>query len=311
VSKTLEVAGIVLPVIISFALGWFCRGRKIISPEGMEGLKKLALSFALPATLFGIFFNADYSADILICAATLFVVLALGLIAGFILRRISKSPHPTLAHMTSCTEVGMMGYAFYILLFGSENLHHMATADLGQTLFCFLFYITTLGSGGGNKRTVGQIAKDTFKSPVIWGMLSGVILGALGVDELLEPSGVSALVTTITDFIAAPLSCVILFVVGYGIDFNRKVIISAIRSVFAHYISCVILCILTLTIITYLIPVSDLLRWAIILMFTLPASYCMPLYIKDKDERSYVSVCLSLQTIVSLVLLIVIAFMTR
>lgn len=309
-SKFLEVAGIVLPVLISFILGFVCRRRNIISPEGMEGLKKLALSFALPATLFGVFFNADYSADILLCAATLFVVLGLGLIAGFILRRISRSPHPTLAHMTSCTEVGMMGYAFFILLFGSENLHFMATADLGQTLFCFLFYITTLG-GSGKKRSLGEIVKDTVKSPVIWGMLSGVILGATGVDEFLEPYGVSELITSVTDFIAAPLSCVILFVVGYGISFNRKVMVSAIRSVFAHYISCVILCALTLTIVSFLIPMSDLLRWAIILMFTLPASYCMPLYIKDEDERSYVSVCLSLQTIVSLVLLIVIAFMTR
>ena len=57
-SQFISVIKRVFPVFLALVLGYLCKRRRIISPEGIEGLKKLSMSFALPATLFGVFFSA-------------------------------------------------------------------------------------------------------------------------------------------------------------------------------------------------------------------------------------------------------------
>lgn len=302
----ISVIKIVFPVFLALVLGYLCKRRRIISPEGIEGLKKLSMSFALPATLFGVFFSADYSTDILICAVTMFVMMVLGLLAGKGLCRLTGYSRPVLGYMTSGCEIGMLGYSFYILLFGSENLQNMAMIDLGQVTFCFTCYVTTLT--GRSQGGFLPMVKNTFKTPIIWAIIAGALFGATGVSALLSPSGISDIVTATTDFISAPLSCVILFVVGYGIELKREMLRPALLSVVVRYVCCAVLCFLTIAVIGLLMPVTELLRWAIVMVFILPAPYILPLYLKDKTEQSYASVCLSMQTLFSIAAFAVIAF---
>ncbi|MCE5187765.1 MAG: AEC family transporter [Eubacteriales bacterium] len=304
--RIVSVLKIVLPLIVSLGIGLFARKKAILSAEAIEGMKTFVMKFALPAMLFGLFFTAEYSASILLFAATMFLLGFLGLGLGFLIGKPLEKQSPMLKFMTAGWEVGMLGYALYSLLYGAENLRYMALMDFGQVLFVFSGFIAAL-----NART-GCSMKDSLKSmlpnPVPWAMLAGAILAILGVSRALEPSGVTALISSVCSFVSTPLSCLIFVVVGYGISFSRKNIKTAFLAAGMRVLVCAALCVLALWLIGSFVPLSDPMRWAIIIIFLTPAPFILTMYTNTEQERADVSMSLSLQTMLSVLafLLIVI-----
>ena len=303
--NTVSILKIVLPLIVSLGIGFFARKRDILSPEAIDGMKTFVMKFALPAMLFGLFFTAEYAPSVLLFAVTMFALGFLGLGLGFLIGKPLEKRSPMLKFMTAGWEVGMLGYALYALLYGTENLRYMALMDFGQVLFVFSGFVAAL-----NART-GHSFKDSVKSllpnPVPWSMLAGAILSILGVSRALEPSGITGLITSVCNFIASPLSCIIFIVVGYGIEFSKKNIKTAAISVLMRTLVCGVLCAVALLFIGSFIPLSDPMRWAIIIIFLTPAPFILTMYTTTEQERADVSMSLSLQTIVSVLAFIGIA----
>lgn len=84
-----------------------------------------------------------------------------------------------LPFLITCTEAGMLGFAFYILLFGVEKLPFVAQAALGCDIFVFTIYSAVLRSrdnNGGLKETIGTM----ITSPIFIAIVSGVIIGVSG-----------------------------------------------------------------------------------------------------------------------------------
>ena len=52
---------------------------------------------------------------------------------------------------------------------------------------------------------------------------------------------------------------------------------------------------------------TDLLRWALILLFTLPGPYVLPVFARGEADARYASSCLSLYTLLSVAMFCVIA----
>ena len=73
---------VILPVIIMLIVGIICREKKLIRPEGIEGLQALVMNFTLPISLFYTFYRASIKADTVIFPVTFFVVTAGGIFAG-------------------------------------------------------------------------------------------------------------------------------------------------------------------------------------------------------------------------------------
>ena len=296
---------IVLPLIISLGIGFFARKRDILSPEAIDGMKQFVMKFALPALLFGLFFTAEYSLSILLYAVTMFVLGFAGLGVGFLIGKPLAKRSPMYRYMTTGWEVGMLGYALYALLFSAENLRNMATLDFGHVLFVFSGYIAVLYARIGCTRKESLQALVT--NPIPWAMIAGAALAMLGVSRALAPSGVTELVKSLCDFIAAPLSCVILIVVGYGIEFSGKNFVTAAISVLVRTLVCAVLCAVALIVFGAFLPLTDAMRWAVIILFMTPAPYILTIFTNNEQERADVSMSLSLQTIVSVLIFIGIA----
>lgn len=299
-----SVFKIVLPLLVSLGIGFFARRRSILSAESIEGMKTFVMKFALPAMLFGLFFTAEYSISILLFAATMFALGFLGLGLGFLIGKPLERRSPMLKYMTAGWEVGMLGYALYSLLYGAENLRYMALMDFGQVLFVFSGFVTALNARAGC--TMKESLKSMLPNPVPWAMLSGALLAILGVSRALEPSGVTALITSVCSFVSAPLSCLIFIVVGYGISFSRKNIGTAFLAAGMRAAVCSALCALALWFIGRFLTLSDPMRWAIILIFLTPAPFILTMYTHTEQERADVSMSLSLQTMLAVLAFIVI-----
>ena len=81
---------VILPVIIMLIIGMICREKKLIHPEGIEGLQALVMNFTLPISLFYTFYRASIKADTVIFPVTFFVVTAGGSFAGRLLCKLVK-----------------------------------------------------------------------------------------------------------------------------------------------------------------------------------------------------------------------------
>jgi len=80
-----SLSQVILPVIIMLIIGIICREKKLIRPEGIEGLQALVMNFTLPISLFYTFYRASIKADTVIFPVTFFGVTAGGIFAGRLL----------------------------------------------------------------------------------------------------------------------------------------------------------------------------------------------------------------------------------
>ena len=86
----LSIMEMVFPVLLMFGLGWLCNRKQIFTAQGLAGIKALVGNVLLPVVLFNAFFTAEYSGKIVLTFAVVYFSCALGLAAGFLLRRFAR-----------------------------------------------------------------------------------------------------------------------------------------------------------------------------------------------------------------------------
>jgi hypothetical protein len=201
--------------------------------------------------------------------------------------------------------MGMMGYALYIMLFGQENISNMAVADLGQVLFVFTVYQSLLNMKKG--QGAREAVKSMLTTPVFLAIAAGVLIGVTGLGRLLSASSAGRVLDSLIDFIGRPTACAILFAVGYEIRLSKSGVRDAFIAAAARLLIMAALCALTLFVLGLFIRVEAGLRWALILMFTLPGPFVLSAFLGPGREAEYASTCLSLYTLLSVGFFAVIA----
>lgn len=301
----IQILKTILPVVLTLVIGMICRRFSVLDRRGIDALRKVATSIALPAVLLHSFAAMEYSANSILLVVMMFGVCVAAWFLGRLLQGVFKMPSRFVPFLTTGFEAGMLGYALFPLLYGTEKLGSFAGLDLGQVLFVFTLYKVLLGLGGKNKPTAKQLAADMLRSPIILAILAGVLLGATGAYRALVPSGAAAVLDACTDFISAPTGMVILLTIGYDIvlaDISWKqvgkavglrfVIMLALRLFAGWFVRA--------------IGLGDSMDAALNIMFLLPPPYVLPLFSDDETQQPYISSAISVSTLVTVVGFIVI-----
>lgn len=199
----------------------------------------------------------------------------------------------------------MMGYGLYAMLFGVGEVHTFAMVDLGQVLFVFTVYTTLLNRQ--KEVSVRQTVLDMVRSPVLLAIVAGVALAATGLGPRLADSPAGGMVSGLLDYLAAPTGMLMIFVVGYGLTLQRNAARAALLTVALRTAVMALLCAAALWLIGLVLPMTTPLRWAIVLMFSLPAPFVLPLYSVKKDEEAYIATSLSLGALLSVVVFAIIS----
>lgn len=302
----LSILRMVLPVLLTFGLGYLCKRKRIIGKEGLKGLKAIVGNVTLPAVLFNAFFTAEYSGKIALTFATVFLSCGLGLLAGFALRRFLKPYGKFLPFLTTNFEGGMMGYALFGLLYAGQT-KTFAMVDIGQTMFAFTVFLATLKTVSGEKATARALLTNMAKNPVFVAIVLGVLLGALGMGQRLAATAAGPVVDDVIRFIAAPTSALILIIVGYELSFRRALLSPVMKTVGLRLAVMAALLGLGTLVLFSVIPFEKPLFVALMLAYSLPAPYIIPLYADVSGHAEYISTALSVQTMVSIALFIAIA----
>ncbi|MBE5798896.1 MAG: hypothetical protein E7321_02980 [Clostridiales bacterium] len=286
-----------LPVFIMLGLGMLCRKKQIISREGVAAMKTFAVNITLPAVMLSAFATASYTRESLIVPLVIFLCCVLMLVLGQVLCRAMHIPGRLSPYLATGFEAGMLGYALFALLFPQESTSAFAIVDLGQVLFVFTLYKALLAGSSGLRGVIREAAH----APTVWAIGAGLLIGASGLYGALAPSGISGVLDAVTDFIAAPTSAVILLTIGYDlvpgeIRWRRTARLAALRLIVSG------LALVLVVLLDRLVLGCMMHTGALILMFTLPPPYVLPVFADVEEERTDVSSALSALTLISLIL---------
>lgn len=289
-----------LPVFVMLALGMLCRRKSILSREGIGAMKTFAVNITLPAVMFSAFASAQYSAESLLIPLVIFMICVASLALGFVLCRVLGIGGRLPPFLSAGFEAGMLGYTLFALLFPGEGSAAFAIIDLGQVLFVFTLYKALLAGRGGLRGVVDE----ALHAPTVWAILTGIAFGASGLYASLAPSGISGVMDAVAGFVAAPTSAVILLTIGYdltpeSIRWGKTARLVALRLGVGGAALAVAL-LINRVLLGGLMHIG-----ALVLMFTLPPPYVLPVFADVEEERADISCALSALTLVSLVLFMV------
>lgn len=278
---------------------------------GHAALKTVIGNITLPVVLFNAFLTAEYNAGLVLGFAVVFTACCIACAAGYALRPLVAPHGRFLPFLMSSFEVGMLGYALYGLLAGENgSLSTLAMFDIGQTLFAYTVWLALLKVAGGERADAKSLLKNMFTNPAFCGMALGIVLGGAGRGQMGAglaclrhchrayqlPFGAHGLPDS---------DCGGLRVLAEGQPAAPVLITVALRlAVMAA------LCAVSALVVFRFLPFDKLTMAALLVLFSLPAPFIIPLFADVGDDAEYVSTSYSAQTLATMLCFVAIAVYT-
>jgi predicted permease len=297
----------VLPVLAMILLGRLCATKGILNDERHAGLKSIIGDILLPVVLFNAFFTAQYDGKLLLVFAMVFSSCLLALFAGYALKKFVKPYDRYMPLLMTSFEGGMLGYALYALVAGQSQTAIYAMVDIGQTMFAYTVFLAALKSAEGGKMSPKAMVRNMVTNKAFLGMTTGIVLGALGVYKAIAPTSFGTVLAELISFITAPTSALILLVVGYQLNFSKKLMKPVMITLGLRTAVMAVIFAVVSSILFAIIEYDKLLMLALMLQYTLPAPFIIPLFADLKEDGEYVSTSLSMGTLLSVVLFVFVA----
>ncbi|MBR3356500.1 MAG: hypothetical protein IKG46_01540 [Solobacterium sp.] len=301
----MDILKTVMPVIIMLALGKIFAIKKIISAETVTGIKGLISGALLPVVIFNALLAMQFSMRSLSLSLLVYVLytIALFLVLKFISPRLK---YRMSGFLMLGAEGGMMGYALYTSLFGSEALATLMEVDLGNILFAFTFFIVLIKMANSDEKDTKKVIVDSLKTPLVSVVAIALVLNVMGIGKWLMSSQIGSLYTAVINMVTSPVSALILMSVGYELELDPALLkdvgtVSIIRLLINALITLVLL-----TTGRFLI-ISDQLMTAVLLYAILPPQFITPIFIKNTKESSFAATVLSFYTLITIVGFVILA----
>ena len=267
---------------------------------GLKGLKDIIGGVMLPVTLFNAFMTAEYNLRVLVVFLVVFAGFVVAIGIGFLLRPFVKPYGKFLPFLLASAEGGMLGYALYGLIVGSQS--GFASVDLGQTVFAYTVWLGLLTSVDGGKVEPKALLKNMFSNKCFLGMALGIVAGASGIGGLIMNSMAGGIVSSVIRMITTPVSAIVLLMVGYELNLKMKLIVPVAKTIFFRLVIMAILLIASNLIIFSIFPFDKNLEIALMVLYALPAPFIIPIFSEVGEDGEYVSTSLSVHTLVTVVL---------
>jgi len=296
----------ILPVILFFILGFLLKSRTFLKEGSSGDIKKIVSTIALPALLFQAFASLKLETKYITLFLLIFMLCGLMVIIGKITARLMNIKSPYWSLLMGGFEMGMMGYALFLSIYGNENLSKFALMDLGQVLFVFFVLMTLLIREKEGQSSSGELIISFLKSPVILAIFAGLITSAL--KDYISPS---PLTNALGEFLrlAGNLTVpLISLMIGYELSFKKHGMALALKTVAVRKFFLIVLALfINRFFIRGYLGLDRIYEMALLTMFLLPPPFVISIYMKQEDRENldYVNNTLSLSTVVSVIVLII------
>ena len=295
----------VMPVIVMLALGKIFAVKNVISKETVSGIKGLISGILLPVVIFNALLTMRFSMRSLILSLLVYALYTIALSAT--LKFISpKLKYRMSGFLMTGAEGGMMGYALYTSLFGSEALSTLMEVDLGNILFAFTVFIVCIKMANSEEKDSKKVITESLKTPLVSVVAAALVLNVLGIGRWLMASETGSLYTAVINMVTSPLNALILMSVGYELEPDPSLLKDVGRVSIIRVLINAVIALVILTIGRSLI-ISDQLRAAVLIYAILPPQFITPIFIKDADESSFAATVLSFYTLITIAGFIILA----
>lgn len=295
-----------MPVVLLFALGFFLQKISFFSEKGVEAVRTLVSDIALPALLFTAFLSVDLNLTYLILVAGVFVSCFLMVLSGRFIGRLIGIHSPYFAFLMGGFEMGMLGYALFLSLYGESHLGKFALVDLGQVTFVFFVLMAMLTKEKSGVQKVSELIRRFLTSPVIIAILSGIVLSFIAPHVKTGPF--IAMLASFIDTVASLTVPLIAIIIGYTLKVDRDNLSLVLKTIAVRKVlSIIFFVILNVVLVRSLLNMDSAYTRALMVEFLLPAPFVIPIFMKQDDRANmdYVSATLSLDTLISIFLIIV------
>ena len=306
----IDIFRIILPIVFCIGLGMFLKTRNLFDSKGLAGIKSFVLDYLMPINLGFATASIKLSADVAVIPVLGFLMSAMSLVIGIILRRITRQKNRYMEILCTTYENGLLGIALFPLLYPQLSLAYDVALDIGFSFFFFLIWVPFMHGQLTEGGSLLSKLKNVFSSRLLQGVFVGLILNLLGVSGWVFSTEFGSI---LKDIVAMPLSVItplILVVVGYEISFSRKYIkevaLTALFRMIATGVSCVV-CILLLK----LVGVTDrAATYTLILASILPSPFASSVFAGDPDNTDFINMQVSTYLAVTLTgLALMVAFL--
>ena len=305
----MKVLEIILPVLVMILLGMACRRLKLLDQHGINNMKVLVTQIMLPVAIFHALATAKYNKETGILVGIMFVMLVISFGIGFLLRPLMTERYRKyLPFMVSVYEGGSMAYPLYTSLCGAENLSQIAVLDIAGLLFGFSVYMGMLGQvENGDKIDVKKLFASAIRTPAFIASVLGILAGLSGVVLKILEGPFAGTYTSVENILTTSVTSIILVVVGYSIELDKRLLSPCIRTIVLRVILQAVMIAGVLLAIHYIVGDHLLLDLAVISYMSSPATFSMQTFLKSEDGSAYVSTTNSLYCLVSILVYVVMA----
>ena len=300
----LQTLSATLPVILLVLLGILMRRLNFLQAATVADFKKLVVNLTLPLLLFKAFATMQFEARYLLIVVIIFAACTLVMLLSTRLKSLPGLSSDYSSFLMAGFEAGMLGYAIFSSIYSEANIPYFAVMDLGQVLFVFFVLITRLENHQGRQISLAQTFKTFLKSPVIIGILAGVIANFSGIYVALAGWELALSVLKTAEILAGLTTPLVALIIGYELRFEKSRLALPLQTVALRLVLWVSLALLfNFLVIRQSLGLPPTFEAAVLLMAILPAPFVVPFYLKagESEERDYILNTLSLGTIVTLI----------
>ena len=301
-----EIIAQTLPILFLLGLGYWVRQSRFLTQSTMDDLKKIIVTLVLPAVLFTSFLSIELKTAYVAVFVMIFLLCVALFALGKLLQRVFSIKWIYFPFLMTGFEYGMLGVSLYGTIYGIDNIGHIAVFDLGHEIFIwFVFLALLLRERKGAGQSPVELAKRFVQSPVIIGILAGILLNLLGAQRFLEEFAVSQAVLSTFHHLGNLTIPLILMVVGYGIKLERSGLRDALPVVVLRLGILIPLALVLNAVVTRgMLGLGRLSEAGLFTLLVLPPPFIIPLYAREdlpEAESAYVNNTLTLHTLVSVV----------
>jgi predicted permease len=294
----------VLPILLLLALGGWIQHKKFLAETTIEDIRKMIVSFALPAILFASFLTIEMKWVYAIIFGMVFLLCILLFLLGKVLGRKFFPQVAYFPYLITGFEYGMLGVSLFGAAYGLEKIGVIAVVDLGHEIFIWFVFLPLLLIKRDGSQNPKMILWTFFSTPVVLAILAGIGLNLLGVQKnLIQVPLVGGVMKTL-EFLGDLAVPLILIVVGYGIQINQTGLGKAAAVVVLRLGLLIPLALmLNHFLIRSSLGLEKIFETALFTLLILPPPFILPLYTRanlESEEKQYINNVLVLHTMISI-----------
>ncbi|MFI3166629.1 MAG: AEC family transporter [Bacillota bacterium] len=285
---------IIAPIFFLIFVGISLRKSGGMTAEGNATLKKIVVDIMLPCLLIKTFMSAEYTISVLLIVVLIYCLFTAMI---FAFGKIVPS-HPMLKFIVTSFEVGMMGLVMFPLIFPASTaveISRIGILDIGQSLFIFTVYCILADTQ--TKQTPKAVLVKIVTTRTVIALVIGVIFGIIGFADLCPNA--NTVLQAVCDMATAPIGAIVLISVGFELKFTKstmkkalcyaciRFVVMALAGIFVYYV-------------IGLFAVREEYAMQILVLFTLPPTFLMPMLQKNEEDRELCATTLSISILIFL-----------